>query len=221
MKSRSRLAIAAVSALTGHGIAGAIAGCGDAEEEHDRAVGAVHHRAQQDLRRDLEARYDAAGAEARARARLRGGVALHQGYHRLERQGARHRPAAGRDRGSRARLHRGRGRYSRRRAPGRGRLHPAKSRGRAVAGQIDGPDDRRLVDGPRQRQRRLRADAHQQRRRPRQFPGVPEAEMRSGHCLVRAVTVAAGTRPDHADVRSRRDLAVRGRRQRAMAARAR
>src|SRR5271165_375418 len=35
---------------------------------------------------------------------------------------------------------------------------------------------------------------------------------------LRAVTVAARARPDHADVGSRRDLAVRGRRQRAVAA---
>ena len=36
----------------------------------------------------------------------------------------------------------------------RGRLHPAESRRRPLAGQVDGPDDRRLGDGARQRQRR-------------------------------------------------------------------
>src|SRR5580692_9203412 len=36
-----------------------------------------------------------------------------------------------------------------------------------------------------------------------------------------AVKVASGARPDHADVRPRRDLALRGRRQRAVAAGAR
>ena len=34
---------------------------------------------------------------------------------------------------------------------GRGHLHPAESRRRALACKIDGPDDRRLVDGSRQR----------------------------------------------------------------------
>ena len=46
---------------------------------------------------------------------------------------------------------------------GRGRLHPAKSRGRPLARQIDGPDDRRLVDGARQRPGGLRPDADQHR----------------------------------------------------------
>ena len=45
----------------------------------------------------------------------------------------------------------------------RGRLHPAKSRGRPLARQIDGPDDRRLVDGARQWPGGLRPDAHQHR----------------------------------------------------------
>ena len=54
-----------------------------------------------------------------------------------------------------------------------------------------------------------------------QFPGVPQAEMRSGGRRLRADAVAARARPDAADVGKRRDLAVRGRRQRAMAAGAR
>ncbi len=55
----------------------------------------------------------------------------------------------------------------------------------------------------------------------RQFPGLPEAEMRSGRRGVRADAMAARSRPDAADVGQGRDLAVRGRRQRAMAAGAR
>jgi hypothetical protein len=45
----------------------------------------------------------------------------------------------------------------------RGRLHPAEPRRRPLARQIDGPDDRRLVDGPRQRPDDLRPDADQHR----------------------------------------------------------
>ncbi len=86
----------AVGAVDRRRIAGAVAGCLDPEEGHDRPVGARHHRAQQDLRRHAERRYDAAGPQARARARLRGGAAVHQGYHRLEHQGPRrYRAAAG------------------------------------------------------------------------------------------------------------------------------
>ena len=47
-------------------VAGRGAGCLDPEERHGRAVGARHYRAQQDLRRHAEGRYDAAGAQARA-----------------------------------------------------------------------------------------------------------------------------------------------------------
>ena len=54
-----------------------------------------------------------------------------------------------------------------------------------------------------------------------QFPGLPEAEMRSGDRSLRADAVAARARPDAADVAERRDLAIRGRRQRAVAAGAR
>ena len=46
---------------------------------------------------------------------------------------------------------------------GRGHLHPAESRRRALAGQIDGPDDRRLGDGSRQRPADLRPDPDQHR----------------------------------------------------------
>ena len=53
---------------------------------------------------------------------------------------------------------------------------------------------------------------------PRQFPGLPQAEMRSGDRRIRPDAMAARARPDHPDVEIGRRLAVRGRRQRAMAA---
>jgi len=57
---------------------------------------ALDHRTQQDLRRHAQERCGAAGHETRTRARLRGCPALHQGDHRLERQGTGYRAAAGR-----------------------------------------------------------------------------------------------------------------------------
>ena len=54
-----------------------------------------------------------------------------------------------------------------------------------------------------------------------QFPGLPEAEMRSRGRRLRADAMAARARPDPAAVGQRRDLAVRGRRQRPVAAGAR
>ena len=55
----------------------------------------------------------------------------------------------------------------------------------------------------------------------RQFPGLPQAEMRSRGRGLRADAMAARSWPDPADVGQRRNLAVRGRRQRAVAAGAR
>ena len=64
-------------------------------------------------------------------------------------------------------------------------------------------------------------DADQHRGGRRQFSGVREAAMRSRGRRLRAGAMAARARPDHPAVEDRRHLAVRGRRQRAMAPRAR
>ena len=89
-----------------------------------------------------------------------------RGHRRLEHQGSGYRAAAGCRGPAGDRFHRGRERDLRRPATGRGHLHPAESRRRALAGQIDGPDDRRLVDGARQGRGDLRPDADQHRSRP-------------------------------------------------------
>ena len=91
-------------------------------------------------------------------AGLRRRAALHQGHHRLERQGPwRHRAAAQRGGRGGDRFHRGRDRHLRGAAHQRRRLHPAKPRRGPLARQVDGPDDRRLVAGARQRPGDLRA----------------------------------------------------------------
>ena len=63
----------------------------------------------------------------------------------------------------------------------------------------------------------LRPDADQHRCRSGQFSGVSEAEMRCRHYSLRADAVAVGAWPDAPDVGQGRNLAVRGRRQRAVA----
>ncbi|MGY4299950.1 hypothetical protein ACVWXN_008045 [Bradyrhizobium sp. i1.4.4] len=57
----------------------------------------------------------------------------------------------------------------------------------------------------------VRADADQHGSRPGQFPGLRQAEMRSGDCSVQSGAMAARARPDRPDVEIRRGLAVRGR----------
>ena len=58
-------------------------------------------------------------------------------------------------------------------------------------GKVDGSDDRRLGDGARQRPDGLRPHADQHRSRPGQFPGLSQAEMRSGDRRIRADAMAA------------------------------
>ncbi|MGY4574355.1 hypothetical protein ACVWY5_007425 [Bradyrhizobium sp. USDA 3256] len=67
----------------------------------------------------------------------------------------------------------------------------------------------------------LHAGADQHRRRQRQFPGVPERQMRSRGRGLQPDHVAARSRPDDPDVGQGPDLAVRGRRQRPVAPRPR
>ena len=64
MTGRFGIALAALLASIVCGSPARVAGCLDLEEGHDRSVGALDHRTQQDLRRHAEERCDAARPEA-------------------------------------------------------------------------------------------------------------------------------------------------------------